>query len=106
MAREYPLLDSGLRRSVRKITNNEYKVKFITTPIAWIKNHQQPVVVEGILGKAHYWGAIGYAYNTTWLGTKKNMHLFVTDNGYMTGDHHNYPYWSVLGGLNYAWKLN
>lgn len=32
--------------------------------------------------------------------------LFVTDNGYMTGDHHNYPYWSVLGGLNYAWELN
>ncbi len=103
---EFPLFDGGLRRSVARATNDDYKIKFITNPITWIKNKHQPVVVEGILGKVHYWGAIGYAYNTTCLGIKKNMHIFVTDNGAYSEDHHNYPYWSILGGLNYAWNLN
>lgn len=102
---EYPLLDWGLRNSLPTITGNDYYIRFVTAPISWIKNEQQPVVVEGIYGAPHYVGAIGYSYNQ-WLSLKYNMRLFVTDNGYFTAKYNNYPFWSILGGLNYAWVEN
>lgn len=106
---EFPLYDAGLRAGLSEATNDEYRIKFITAPISWMKNNEQPVVVEGIHGHAHYWGAIGYAYNEGWLGAKLNMRLLVMDNGVYScsdNDFYCYPYWSILGGLNYAWKLN
>ena len=105
----FPLLDAGLRQSLPEATNGEYRIKFITTPISWMKSNEQPVVVEGIYGRPHYWGAIGYAYNEGWLGIKLNMRIFVMDNGcYSCSDDHKfcYPYWAHLGGLNYAWRAN
>lgn len=99
---EYPLLDWGLRACLPDITDDAYYIKFITAPISWLKNEQQPVVVEGIHGAPHYVGAIGYSYNQWWF-IKYYMRLFVTDNGYFTDNHHHYPFWSILGGLNYAW---
>ena len=90
---QFPLYDGGIRRGVKNATNGEYKIRFITTPIAWMQKTRQPVLVEGINGDAHYWAAIGYAYNEGWLGIKKNME-----------EHNCYPYWSILGGLNYAWE--
>ena len=102
---QYPLLDWGLRASLPYATNGEYSIKFITAPISWIKNKQQPVVVEGIRGHAHYCGAIGYSYDQWWF-IKYYMRLLVTDNGFFTQQHHYYPFWSILGGLNYAWVLN
>lgn len=105
MCGAYPLLDWGLRASLPSVTNSQYSIKFITAPISWMKNNLQPVVVEGIRGKAHYCGAIGYSYNQWWF-IKTYMRLLVTDNGYFLKDHHNYPFWSILGGLNYAWQLN
>lgn len=101
---QFPLYDGGIRRGVKNATNGEYKIRFITTPIAWMQKTRQPVLVEGINGDAHYWAAIGYAYNEGWLGIKKNMRIFVADNGYRMKDHNCYPYWSILGGLNYAWE--
>lgn len=101
---QFPLYDGGIRRGVKNATNGEYKIRFITTPIAWMQKYRQPVLVEGINGDAHYWAAIGYAYNEGWLGIKKNMRIFVADNGYRMTDHNYYPYWSILGGLNYAWE--
>lgn len=101
---QFPLYDGGIRRGVQNATNGEYKIRFITTPIAWMQKYKQPVLVEGINGDAHYWAAIGYAYNEGWLGIKKNMRIFVADNGYRMKDHNCYPYWSILGGLNYAWE--
>lgn len=98
------MYDGGIRRGVKNATNGEYKIRFITTPIAWMQKYRQPVLVEGINGDAHYWAAIGYAYNEGWLGIKKNMRIFVADNGYRMEDHNCYPYWSILGGLNYAWE--
>lgn len=100
------LYQGGMRRGLEYVTNGEYSIKFIVAPIKWMETQQQPVVVEGIRGKAHYWGAIGYGYSYTWLGTKKNLRLLVTDNGYMLKSHNYYPYWSILGGLNYGWKQN
>lgn len=108
IGRQYALLDGGLRAGVREATNNEYAIKFITAPISWMINNEQPVVVEGIRGHAHYWGAIGYAYNQWWLGIKWNMRILVMDNGVYSCSDDNlycYPYWSILGGLNYAWRL-
>lgn len=100
----YPLYDRGIRLGVEEATNNAYKIKFITTPISWIRDMHQPVLVEGIGGHPHYWAAIGYAYNTGWLGLHYKLRLFVTDNGSFSISHNNYPYWSILGGLNYAWE--
>ena len=102
---EYPLLDWGLRACLPSITNNDYYIRFITAPITWLRDVDQPVVVEGVYGAPHYVGAIGYAYNQ-WLFIKYDMRLFVTDNGYFTDKHYNYPFWSILGGLNYAWVNN
>lgn len=102
---EYPLLDWGLRACLPDITDNGYHIKFITAPITWMRDMSQPVVVEGIHGRAHYCGAIGYSYNQWWI-FKTYLRLFVTDNGYFTADHHYYPFWSILGGLNYAWVQN
>lgn len=65
----------------------------------------QPVVVEGIRGFAHYCAAIGYSYDQWWF-IKYYMRLLVTDNGFLTCEHHYYPFWSILGGLNYAWVQN
>ena len=101
----YPLLDWGLRACLPDITNNEYYIRFITAPITWLRAMNQPVVVEGIWGQTHYCGAIGYSYNECWIG-KTYMRIFVTDNGYFTEGHNYYPFWSILGGLNYAWVEN
>gem|GEM_PF-2834025 len=103
---QFPLYDGGIRRGVENATNGEYKIRFITTPIAWMRDKKQPVLVEGIRGNAHYWTAVGYAYNKSWIGIKTNMRIFVADNGYRMGEHNYYPYWSILGGLNYAWVYN
>ncbi len=100
------LYQGGMTRGLEYATNNQYTIKFITAPIKWMEEKQQPVVVEGIRGLTHYFGAIGYGYNKTIFGTKKHMRLFVTDNGYTLSKHHYYPYWSILGGLNYGWKRN
>ena len=102
---EYPLLDWGLRASLPEATSNEYYIKFIVAPIAWMEQNQQPVVVEGAYGHAHYCGAIGYSYDWCWI-FKTYLRIFVTDNGFMIENQHGYPFWSLLGGLNYAWVLN
>ncbi len=103
-AGEYPLYDKGIRRGVKNATNGDYKIQFITYPIAWMTDHKLPVLVEGINGDPHYWAAIGYAYNKNWAGTKTHLRIFVADNGYWLQEHNYYPYWSILGGLNYAIK--
>ena len=105
MCEQFPLLDWGLRASLPYATNNEYSIRFITAPISWIQNRQQPVVVEGIRGYTHYCAAIGYSYDQWWF-IKYYMRLLVTDNGFFTCKHHYYPFWSILGGLNYAWVYN
>lgn len=100
----FPLFDKGIRNGVEDATNGEYKIKFITAPISWIREQQQPVLVEGIGGHAHYWAAIGYGYQVASSGVHYNLRIFVTDNGAYNSAHGYYPYWSCLGGLNYAWE--
>lgn len=100
----YPLYDTGIRRGVAEATNNEYKIKFITAPVSWIRDKHQPVLVEGIGGHAHYWAAIGYGYKVGILNIHYHWRIFVIDNGSYSSAHHHYPYWSKLGGLNYAWE--
>lgn len=102
----FPLYDTGIRKGVENATNGEYKIKFITAPVSWIRDKHQPVLVEGIDAHPHYWAAIGYGYKVASSGIHYSWRIFVTDNGAYNATHGYYPYWSCLGGLNYAWKRN
>ncbi len=103
---KFPLYLGGMKRGVHNATNGAYTIKMKCHPITWLEEEQEPVIVASINGAAHYWCAIGYAYRRGSLGRKKNMRIFVTDNGVYSKDHHYYPYWSKLGASYYAWVPN
>lgn len=99
----FPLPPGGIKKGLKKATNNIYSVEFTCKPYNWI-NNKEPLV---IISKAtHIIVGFGTSVTKKKNGKIKDKYLLVTDNLNMIADYGYAPFWRKqnLWNLHYGVK--
>ena len=100
---QFPLYHSGMNRGFRAATQDEYRIKFTTTPYNWIRDRRQPVIIA--INCSHYIAAFGIGNTFKRNGQIKDRYFKVTDNGYTTSSRGYKPYFRKKNGWNLHYGL-